>query len=132
MLYMLDTNVCIGIINDKPASIRQRLLQVPIEQVVISQIVLYELEFGICRSRHQQRNRANLDAFLKYIAVLDWRTEQSQEAALLRCELMQQGQPIGHYDTLIAAHARSLQATLVTHNLREFERVQGLLLEDWE
>ncbi|SKA71994.1 hypothetical protein SAMN02745130_00963 [Thiothrix eikelboomii] len=53
-------------------------------------------------------------------------------AALVRCELLQLGQPIGHYDTLIAAHARSLQATLVTHNVREFERVQGLLLEDWE
>ena len=132
MLYILDTNACIGIINNKPITLRQKLLQIAVEDVAISQIVLYELEYGICRSQHQQRNRDNLNQFLKYIQVLDWSTEQSQEAALVRCELMQLGQPIGHYDTLIAAHARSLKATLVTHNTREFEKVQGLLLQDWE
>ena len=112
MLYMLDTNACIGIINNKPTALRQKLFQVAVEQVAISQIVLYELEYGICRSQHQQRNRDNLNNFLKYIQVLDWGEEQSQEAALVRCELIQSGQPIGHYDTLIAAHARSLKATL--------------------
>ena len=132
MLYMLDTNACIGIINNKPITLRQKLLQIAVEDVAISQIVLYELEYGVCRSQHQQCNRDNLNQFLKYIQVLDWSTEQSQEAALVRCELMQLGQPIGHYDTLIAAHARSLKATLVTHNTREFEKVQGLLLQDWE
>ena len=132
MLYMLDTNACIGIINNKPITLRQKLLQIAVEDVAISQIVLYELEYGVCRSQHQQRNRDNLNQFLKYIQVLDWSTEQSQEAALVRCELMQLGQPIGHYDTLIAAHARSLKATLVTHNTSEFEKVQGLLLQDWE
>jgi tRNA(fMet)-specific endonuclease VapC len=132
MLYMLDTNACIGIINNKPTVLRQKLFQVAVEQVAISQMVLYELEYGICRSLHQQRNRDNLNNFLKYIQVLDWGEEQSQEAALVRCELMRLGQPIGHYDTLIAAHSRSLKATQVTHNVREFERVNGLLLEDWE
>ena len=132
MLYMLDTNACIGIINNKPITLRQKLLQIAVEDVAISQIVLYELEYGVGRSQHQQRNRDNLNQFLKYIQVLDWSTEQSQEAALVRCELMQLGQPIGHYDTLIAAHARSLKATLVTHNTREFEKVQGLLLQDWK
>lgn len=132
MLYMLDTNACISIINNKPITLRQKLLQIAVEDVAISQIVLYELEYGVCRSQHQQRNRDNLNQFLKYIQVLDWSTEQSQEAALVRCELMQLGQPIGHYDTLIAAHARSLKATLVTHNTREFEKVQGLLLQDWK
>lgn len=132
MLYMLDTNACIGIINNKPITLRQKLLQIAVEDVAISQIVLYELEYGVGRSQHQQRNRDNLNQFLKYIQVLDWSTEQSQEAALVRCELMQLGQPIGHYDTLIAAHARSLKATLVTQNTREFEKVQGLLLQDWE
>ena len=132
MLYMLDTNACIGIINNKPITLRQKLLQIAVEDVAISQIVLYELEYGVCRSQHQQRNRDNLNQFLKYIQVLDWSTEQSQEAALVRCELMQLGQPIGHCDTLIAAHARSLKATLVTHNTREFEKVQGLLLQDWK
>ncbi|MBK1720475.1 hypothetical protein CKO27_23135 [Thiocystis violacea] len=64
--------------------------------------------------------------------VLDWRDAQSIEAAKIRCELTRKGQPIGHYDTLIAAHARSLNAILITHNTREFARVEGLQLEDWE
>ena len=132
MLTMLDTNVCIGIINNRPPQLRQKLTQLPVEQVAISQVVLYELEYGICRSQHQERNRRNLEGFLKYIQVLDWQQEQSKEAALVRCELMALGSPIGHYDTLIAGHARSLGARLITHNLREFERVEGLVLEDWE
>ena len=132
MLYMLDTNVCIGIIKDNPSQLRKKLLQLDVNDVTISQIVLYELEFGICGSQQQKRNRQNLDSFLRHIQVLDWQYEQSQEAALVRCELKARGQPIGHYDTLIAAHARSLQATLVTHNIREFERVEGLVFEDWE
>lgn len=130
MLYMLDTNVCIGIIKNKPVELRKRLLQLDVNDVAISQIVLYELEFGVCSSQHQRRNRDNLNAFLKHIQVLDWQHEQSQEAALVRCELKANGQPTGHYDTLIAAHARSLQAALVTHNIREFKRVENLIVED--
>ncbi|MFZ1389790.1 MAG: type II toxin-antitoxin system VapC family toxin [Thiolinea sp.] len=132
MLYMLDTNACIGLIKNNPPSLRQHLIQLDVSQVAISCIVLYELEYGVCRSQQVQRNRENLDSFLKYIQVLEWSEEQSSEAALLRCELMQIGQPIGHYDVLIAAHARSLKATLVTHNVGEFGRVKGLLVEDWE
>ena len=132
MLYMLDTNACIGIIKNNPPSLRQRLTQLEVSQVAISCIVLYELEYGVCCSQQVQRNRENLDSFLKYIQVLEWNEEQSSEAALLRCESMQWGQPIGHYDILISAHARSLKATLVTHNRGAFERVKGLLLEDWE
>ncbi|MGB4880987.1 MAG: type II toxin-antitoxin system VapC family toxin [Thiolinea sp.] len=129
---MLDTNACIGLIKNNPPSLRQHLIQLDVSQVAISCIVLYELEYGVCRSQQVQRNRENLDSFLKYIQVLEWSEEQSSEAALLRCELMQIGQPIGHYDVLIAAHARSLKATLVTHNVGEFGRVKGLLVEDWE
>ena len=132
MLYMLDINVCIGIMNNRPPELRKRLLQLDVNDVAISQIVLYELEYGVCGSQHQQRNRKNLDSFLKHIQVLGWQHEQSQEAALVRCELKLRGEPIGHYDTLIAAHARSLQATLITHNVREFKRVKGLIFEDWE
>ena len=132
MFYMLDTNACIGVIKNNPPVLRQRLFQWDVAQVAISSIVLYELEYGVCRSQQVARNRTNLDAFLSYIQVLEWTEEQSQEAALVRCELAQLGQPIGYYDTLIAAHARSLKVTLVTHNVGEFERVQGLLLEDWE
>jgi tRNA(fMet)-specific endonuclease VapC len=129
---MLDTNACIGVINGKPPALRGRLLGVPLDEVAISQIVRYELEFGVCNSRQQQKNRANLTHFLKYIQVLDWSDAQSVEAAEVRCTLARKGQPIGHYDVLIAAHARSIGAILVTHNTREFGRVDSLQLEDWE
>jgi tRNA(fMet)-specific endonuclease VapC len=130
--YMLDTNACIGVINNNPAALRQRLQQLAPADVAISQIVYYELAFGVCNSSQPQRNRANLMHFLKYIQVLDWGMAQSEEAAQLRCELVRVGQPIGYYDTLIAAHARSLNAILITHNTREFGRVTGLQIEDWE
>jgi tRNA(fMet)-specific endonuclease VapC len=129
---MLDTNACIGVINGNPQALRSRLLRTSPDEVAISEIVRYELEFGICRSQHQEKNRANLIHFLRYIQVLDWSEAQSVEAAQIRCELARQGQPIGHYDILIAAHARSLGAILVTHNIREFGRVERLQLEDWE
>ena len=132
MLYMLDTTACIGIIKNNPLVLRQRLFQLDVAQVTISSIVLYELEYGVCRSQQVERNRANLEAFLQYIQILEWTEEQSREAALVRCELAKLGQPIGHYDTLIAAHARSLKATLVTQNVGEFGRVDRLLVEDWE
>lgn len=130
--YMLDTNACIGVINGNPPGLRSRLLGIPPAAVAVSQIVRYELEFGVCNSRQQQRNRANLTHFLKYVQVLDWSDAQSVEAAEIRCALARKGQPIGHYDILIAAHARSLGAVLVTHNTHEFRRVEGLQLEDWE
>lgn len=130
--YMLDTNACIGVINGSPPSLRARLQKAAPNDVAISQIVLYELEYGVCRSRNRPKNRANLTHFLKYIDVLDWSRAQSVEAARIRCDLAHKGQPIGPYDILIAAHAHSLNTILVTHNRREFGRVDGLHLEDWE
>jgi tRNA(fMet)-specific endonuclease VapC len=129
---MLDTNACIGIINGNPSILRTYLMQCQPEQVSISPIVHYELLFGVCNSKQKQRNQNNLQQFLKYIQVLEWGEEQSIAAASIRCQLSQKEQLIGHDDMLIAAHALSLSATLVTHNTREFERVDGLLLEDWE
>jgi tRNA(fMet)-specific endonuclease VapC len=69
---------------------------------------------------------------LKYVQVLDWSEDQALEAAQIRCELVRKGQLIGQYDILIAAHARSIGATLVTHNVSEFRRVVGLQVDDWE
>lgn len=130
--YMLDTNACIGVINGNPPVLRDRLMSIPPSEVAISQIVRYELEFGVCNSRQPQRNRDNLTHFLKYVQVLDWSDGQSIEAAEVRCALGRKGKPIGPYDTLIAAHARSLNVILVTHNVREFGQVDGLQFEDWE
>jgi tRNA(fMet)-specific endonuclease VapC len=130
--YVLDTNACIGAINGRPPSVRERLLDVDPTQVAISQIVYYELLFGVFHSSQRDRNLANLKHLLKYVQVLDWGVEQAVAAAQIRSELARFGQPIGPYDTLIAGHARSLGAILITHNTREFGRVDGLQVEDWE
>jgi tRNA(fMet)-specific endonuclease VapC len=129
---MLDTNACIHVINDRPPEVRQRLLQSEPTEVAISQIVHYELAYGVCNSTQPEKNQANLDHFLKYVQVLDWGDEEAATAAQIRCHLQRIGQPTGPYDLLIAAHARSLDAVLVTHNTREFSRVEGLRIEDWE
>ena len=132
MHYMLDTNACIGIIKGKPANLRKNMMRHVPTDMAISQMVYYELRYGVCHSRQPQRNQANLEQFLRYIQILDWHKQQSIEAADIRCELACKGAPIGHYDILIAAHARSLKLTLITHNVREFQRVDGLSFEDWE
>ncbi|MBN1402006.1 MAG: type II toxin-antitoxin system VapC family toxin [Anaerolineae bacterium] len=132
MRSMLDTNACIGVINGQPPDLRRRLLQLEPAEVAISQIVHYELAFGVCNSSQPERNQANLDHFLRYVQALDWGEEQALEAAQIRCELARRGEPIGPHDVLIAAHARSLGAVLVTHNTGEFARVEGLKVEDWQ
>lgn len=129
--WMLDTNMCIAIINQKPPQVRQRLLQIAPAAVAVSEIVHYELAFGVCNSQQPEQNQRNLTHFLRYVQVLAWGEAQSVAAAQIRCELARQGTPIGHYDTLIAAHARSLDVVLVTHNTREFGRVDALHIEDW-
>ncbi len=130
--YMLDTNACIGIMDQRIAPAKTRVGQSEIGEIAISQIVLHELEFGVCKSVHQAKNRAKLDHLLKYVVVADFTNNEAAEAALIRCELARSGKPIGPLDTLIAGHARALKATLVTHNTREFKRVAGLSVEDWE
>ncbi|MCW1970126.1 MAG: PIN domain-containing protein [Anaerolineae bacterium] len=87
---------------------------------------------GYAIQLNPKKNQAKLAAFLKYIQVLDFSTEHANEAAQIRCDLTKKGTPIGPYDTLIAAHARGLDVILVTHNTREFGRVVGLKIEDWQ
>jgi tRNA(fMet)-specific endonuclease VapC len=132
MRLMLDTNACISVMRGRSSGILNRLRSLAPGDVAISEIVRFELEYGVCHSVRPQQNRAQLDHFLRYIETLDWSEKQAQEAAEIRCELARSGQPIGAYDLLIAAHARSLSVLLVTPNTREFGRVAGLLIENWE
>jgi tRNA(fMet)-specific endonuclease VapC len=129
--WMLDTNACIAIINQNPPQVRQRLLRIAPTDVAISEIVRYELAYGVCNSQQPERNQVNLTHFLRYVQVLEWGEVQSLTAAQIRCELARKGMPIGHYDTLLAAHARSLDVTLVTRNTRELGCVDGLHIENW-
>jgi len=129
-LILLDTNICIHLINAKPPAVLQRFRDFRMGDIGICSVVAAELAYGVAKSG-STRNRQALDLFLAPLAILPF-----DESALwiygdLRADLESKGTPIGALDTLIAAHALSLQATLVTNNLREFERVPGLLLDNW-
>jgi len=132
MRLMLDTNACITAMRERSPGILSRLRSLVPGDVAISDVVRFELEYGVCHSQHPEQNRLQLGHFLRYIETLDWGETQAREAAEIRCELARSGQMIGSYDVLIAAHARSLSVPLITRNIREFGRVSGLIVENWE
>ncbi len=136
MVYLLDTNTCIYLLTgnqpDYQRNILARLDTLPRnERPVISTVVLSELQYGVRKSRWRKANQTLLDEFLLDFDVNDYGASAAVFYGELRTDLEKRGQPIGSMDMMIAAHALSLDATLVTHNTREFRRVKGLRLEDW-
>ena len=132
-MICLDTNVVIGLLNQRPSSLVARFEQKAERGLLaLSSIVLFEMEYGVAKSDRQVRNAARLEAFLTYpIAVLPFEAADARESGDILASLERLGTPIGPYDVLIAAQARRRAATLVTANTREFSRVPGLRLEDW-
>jgi len=128
--YMLDTNICIYLINHRPAHVRARFDAHPVGDIGISVITAAELAYGVTKSA-SPRNRAALETFLLPLEVAPFDDRAIWRYAELRTQLMRRGTPIGALDTQIAAHALALDCTLVTNNTREFERVDGLRLENW-
>lgn len=128
--YMLDTNICIHVIKDRPMTLRQRFNRFS-EQLCISSITLAELFYGAEKSRKQAANFAAIEHMRGQLTILPFADRAAQHFAMIRCELERTGKPIGAYDLLIAGHARSEGLTLVTNNEREFARVQGLQIENW-
>ncbi len=131
MRYMLDTNICIYMMKRRPVEVRDRLIHVAVGEVGMSAVVLAELRYGIEISVHRDRSEAALQDFLHFVPVLDWPDEAARDYGEIRAELERGGWPIGGNDLLIAAHARHLGATLVTNNGGEFDRVPGLIVENW-
>ena len=131
MKYLLDTNICIYIINKKPPSAVNQVRSKQPDEVSISTITIAELEYGVCRSMHADQNRIALLEFLVPLVILDF--DQSAAAAYgsIRASLERKGTPIGPMDLLLAAQAMSQQLILVTNNEREFRRVAGLQIENW-
>jgi len=129
---MLDTNACISIINNRPQCVSEQLLKCNISDITISSIVYYELLYGVCKSQAQTKNRQRLMHFLRYIKIMDYAEKAVEATAHIRCELEKKGTPIGSYDLQIAGHAKALDALLITHNTKEFSRVSGLKIQDWE
>lgn len=130
VIYMLDTNICIYIINNRPQQVRARFEGLRYGEVVVSSITGAELAFGVAKSG-SARNRDALDKFLAPLEVLSFDSQAMHAYGALRAQLQAGGQPIGALDTLIAAHALAVGATLVTNNLAEFARVPGLACENW-
>jgi len=133
-MICLDTNAVIAAVNDPGSRVRARFDEalrsgIP---VTVSSIVLFELWYGIAKSRRQQRNTDTLADFLAGpVQILNFDADDAREAGDVRAALAKAGTPIGPYDILIAAQARRHDALLVTANAREFARVPGLTTEDW-
>ncbi len=131
MKYMLDTNMCIFLLKHKPIQVIRRFLQHDPGDICISSITYAELVHGIEKSQAKERNRISLMVLLSEIQIMPFDDLAAQIYGVLKTELQKKGTPIGPMDTLIAAHAKSLDLILVTNNTREFERVADLRLEDW-
>lgn len=131
MKLMLDTNICIAIIKQKPEDILQKFSAYQVGDICISSVTLAELRFGVAKSQHYQKNQIALDEFILALEVSPFDEQTAWHYGELRAKLEKQGMPIGALDTMIAAHALSLNVSLVTNNTKEFKRVDGLKLLDW-
>lgn len=130
MKYMLDTNMCIYAQKNIPQVI-EKIKNNFQYGVAISSITLAELEFGVQASANIEKNTIALYKFLSIVEILDFDSSSATEYGKIRADLKRKGTPIGNMDMLIAAHAKSEDFIVVTHNTHEFERVEGLQLEDW-
>jgi tRNA(fMet)-specific endonuclease VapC len=131
MEFLLDTNICIYIIKKKPVVVFEKFKNLTVGDVGISSITLAELQYGIEKSSNSVKNREALEKFLTPVEIIEYGYEATVEYGKIRFELERKGVPIGPLDMLIASHAKSLGVILVTNNVREFERIAGLRIENW-
>jgi tRNA(fMet)-specific endonuclease VapC len=131
MRYLLDTNLCIALIRRSSLTAERRVTEQAVTDVAISAITVAELELGVARSKQPKLNREKLDQFLQPLQILAFDDTAAASYGPARARLEARGEMIGPLDMLLAAQALGLGLTLVTNNVREFERVEGLQTEDW-
>lgn len=131
MTYMLDTNICIYAMKKKPEKVLERFRREMDGGLCISSITLAELEYGMKHSSDPVKNEQALLRFLAPLSILPFGAAAATAYGEIRAYLQNRGTPIGPLDMLIAGHARAERLTLVTNNIREFQRVPGLELENW-
>lgn len=131
MKYLLDTNICIYIANEKPESVRARFECAKPGEVGISVITLAELAYGAEKSGRPELNRRRIEVFRSQLTVLDLTSGMTQVYGRLCAELERNGALVGPHDLLIAAQALQEKLVLVTNNVREFRRIPGLKIENW-
>jgi tRNA(fMet)-specific endonuclease VapC len=128
--YMLDTNIVIYTMKNKPQSVREAFKK-HYGQMCISSVSYMELVYGAERSSNPESNLRNLEGFIARMDVLPYAEAAAVHTGQIRAELTKKGTPIGPYDQMIAGHARSMGLILVTNNTKEFERVDGIRIENW-
>jgi tRNA(fMet)-specific endonuclease VapC len=128
MKCLLDTNMCIYLIKKKPPQVLERFNDYSVGEIGVSSITVAELQYGVEKSQHSAQNRRALGQFLIPLVIADFDEGAAEAYGKVRAALEAQGKPIRALDTLIAAHALSLEATLVTKDTREFSRVPDLTL----
>jgi tRNA(fMet)-specific endonuclease VapC len=131
MKYLLDTNICIYLIKQKPPKVLARFEVLTLSDIGISSITVAELEYGIYKSQQQEKNRNALMQFLIPLEIVEFDQKAATQYGLIRSNLESRGLVIGSMDMLIAAHALSLGVTLVSNNVREFSRIANLNIDNW-
>lgn len=132
-LFMLNTDTCIFLMRGESPALAARVQSVPLQQQVMSAVTFAELSYGVQVSAAAKRkqNQSVLDSLVLHLAVLDWPQDAAKHYAEIRADLKKRGAQLGAADLMIAAHARAMGAIVVTNNLKDFERVKGLAVENW-
>jgi len=132
MNYLLDCNACIVFLNKRSEKLKQRLELCEPKQMLLCSVVKAELFYGAMKSQNPERSLSKVENFCAHFQSLPFDDKAALAYGKIRAELSAIGQPIGANDFMIAAIALANNITLVTHNTREFSRISGLSLEDWE
>ena len=131
-MYLLDTNTCIHLLNGSSEAVASQMQSLSPSEIALCSIVKAELLYGTRNSKRVEENLKLLDRFFTPLTSLPFDDRCAEEYGIIRAQLTAQGSPIGPNDLLIAAIARTHDVTLVTHNTKEFSRITGLRLTDWE
>ncbi len=131
MRYLLDTNICIYLIKQKPLPVMDKFRSYSVGDIGVSSITVGELWYGVAKSQRRKVNGRALEQFLLSLIVSEFDEGAAELYGEIRASLEKQGSPVGALDVLIAAHALSLGVVLVTNNEREFSRVPELMVENW-
>ena len=132
MTYLLDTNVCIKLLNNSSLAVTDELARHEPEEILLSTVVQLELYYGAYKSSKKEQNLVKVERFFSQFLILPFDEKSAKIAGKIRSQLNSLGTPIGGYDLQIAAIAMANELILITHNIREFSHIEGLKYEDWE
>ena len=130
-MYLLDTNICIYVLKNSYPTLTEKVFSFDPTFIAMSSVTIFELEYGASKSNWGEKTRQKLAQFIAPFSILPFDSDDAVTAGRIRGFLEKQGNTIGPYDYQIAAQGISKGLTIVTHNIREFERIPGIILEDW-